>query len=55
MDFSVGLPMLEGDGFTLRPLRRNDAPAVLEMLQQPGVARWWGPTTPRSSSVTPRW
>lgn len=42
MDFSAGLPTLDGDGFTLRPLRRSDAPAVLELLQQPGVARWWG-------------
>lgn len=37
-----GLPELEGDGFTLRPIRRSDAAAMLALLHQPGVARWWG-------------
>lgn len=37
-----GLPTLEGDGFTLRPLLRSDAHDVLALLRQPGVARWWG-------------
>ncbi|KUK47464.1 MAG: GCN5-related N-acetyltransferase [Actinobacteria bacterium 66_15] len=36
------LPILEGKGFTLRPLQRSDADAVLDLLRQPGVARWWG-------------
>gem|GEM_PF-4217319 len=34
------LPKLEGKGFTLRPLQRSDADAVLDLLRQPGVARW---------------
>lgn len=42
MELNAGLPTLEGDGFTLRPLRRSDAGAVLALLRQPGVARWWG-------------
>ena len=42
MDLDSGLPVLEGDGFVLRPLKRSDAAIVLELLQQPGVARWWG-------------
>jgi len=42
MELNAGLPTLEGDGFTLRPLRRSDAEAVLALLRQPGVARWWG-------------
>jgi aminoglycoside 6'-N-acetyltransferase len=36
------LPVLEGDGFVLQPLQRTDAAAVLDLLRQPGVARWWG-------------
>lgn len=36
------LPVLEGDGFTLRPLARADADALLELLRQPGVERRWG-------------
>ena len=42
MELNAGLPALEGDGFTLRPLHRSDAEAVLALLRQPGVARWWG-------------
>lgn len=42
MELNAGLPTLEGDGFALRPLRRTDADAVLALLRQPGVARWWG-------------
>lgn len=42
MELNAGLPTLEGDGFTLLPLRRSDAEAVLALLRQPGVARWWG-------------
>jgi len=42
MDFNAGLPTLEGDGFELRPLRRADAEAMLALLREPGVARWWG-------------
>lgn len=42
MELNEGLPTLEGDGFTLRQLKRADADAVLALLRQPGVARWWG-------------
>ena len=42
MEMSDGLPVLEGDGFSLHPLRRADADAVLALLREPGVARWWG-------------
>jgi aminoglycoside 6'-N-acetyltransferase len=37
-----GLPVLRGDGFTLRPLKRSDSAELLALLAQPGVARWWG-------------
>lgn len=37
-----GLPILEGQGLTLRPLQRSDAAAILSLLRQPGVERWWG-------------
>jgi aminoglycoside 6'-N-acetyltransferase len=37
-----GLPVLEAEGLSLRPLQRSDAADVLELLHQPGVARWWG-------------
>lgn len=36
------LPVLEGDGFMLRSIERDDAGAMLSLLRQPGVARWWG-------------
>lgn len=39
---STGLPVLEGDGFELRPLKRQDAGDLLDLLREPGVARWWG-------------
>ncbi len=42
MDTDSGLPVLYGDGFSLRPLRRSDSAAILALLAQPGVARWWG-------------
>lgn len=42
MDFDAGLPVLDGDGFTLRPLKRSDSAELLALLSQPGVARWWG-------------
>ena len=42
MDFNAGLPVLDGEGFELRPLKRSDTDALLALLQQPGVARWWG-------------
>lgn len=42
MQTDASLPMLEDDGFSLRPLRRADADVVLALLREPGVARWWG-------------
>lgn len=42
MEMNDTLPVLDGDGFSLRPLTRADAGAVLALLRQPGVARWWG-------------
>ena len=42
MEMSDRLPVLEGDGFSLRPLRRSDADAVLTLRREPDVARWWG-------------
>ena len=36
------LPILEGNGFSLRPLERADADTVLSLLREPGVSRWWG-------------
>ncbi|MHB1322723.1 MAG: GNAT family N-acetyltransferase [Coriobacteriia bacterium] len=42
METNCGLPFLEGDGFVLRSLTRADADAMLALLGQPGVRRWWG-------------
>lgn len=42
MDFNAGLPTLSAEGFELRPLKRSDTDALLALLLQPGVARWWG-------------
>jgi aminoglycoside 6'-N-acetyltransferase len=33
---------LHGRRVTLRPLRREDLPRLLELLAEPEVARWWG-------------
>lgn len=38
-------PTLQGRIVTLRPLGVDDVPQVLEILAEPGVARWWGPST----------
>lgn len=37
-----GLPVLTDNELELRPIKRSDADAMLELLRQPGVARWWG-------------
>lgn len=37
-----GLPVLEDEELTLRPLRRSDAADALALLRQPEVERWWG-------------
>ena len=34
------MPLLDGD-LELRPFRAADEAAVLAMLREPGVARWW--------------
>ena len=35
------LPVLRGDRVTLRPVRDDDAGALLALLTEPAVARWW--------------
>jgi aminoglycoside 6'-N-acetyltransferase len=35
------LPVLRGDRVTLRPVRDDDAGALLALLTEPSVARWW--------------
>lgn len=42
MDIDQGLPVLLGTRVVLRPLRRKDAPTLLDLLADPEVARWWG-------------
>ena len=39
MDF----PTLRGERVVLRPLVEDDVDAVLAILGEPAVARWWGP------------
>lgn len=33
---------LDGDGFTLRLVEPDDFPAILRVMQDPTVERWWG-------------
>jgi aminoglycoside 6'-N-acetyltransferase len=35
------LPVLRGDRLTLRPVREDDAGALLALLTEPAVAEWW--------------
>ncbi|MBN2247817.1 MAG: GNAT family N-acetyltransferase [Coriobacteriia bacterium] len=42
MENDDSLPVLDGDGFSLRPLEHTDADILLALLREPGVARWWG-------------
>jgi aminoglycoside 6'-N-acetyltransferase len=35
------LPVLHGPRVTLRPVRADDAAALLALLTEPAVARWW--------------
>src|SRR4051812_6011504 len=35
------LPVLHGDRVRLRPVRAGDAAALLALLTEPSVARWW--------------
>ena len=37
-----GLPVLSDGEIVLQPIRRSDAEAMLALLHQPGVERWWG-------------
>ncbi len=36
-----GIPILRGDRVTLRPATDDDAPALLAIHAEPGVAAWW--------------
>ncbi len=36
------LPTLHGERVTLRPIVEADFPAILAILAEPSVARWWG-------------
>jgi len=40
-DTAGDLPLLHGDRVVLRPLTDDDAPAILDILAEPGVAAWW--------------
>jgi [ribosomal protein S5]-alanine N-acetyltransferase len=42
-DWTRGLPVLRGDGFTLRELRLGDAPALLALLTSEEVTRFISP------------
>jgi aminoglycoside 6'-N-acetyltransferase len=35
------LPVLQGERVLLRPVREDDAAALLALLSEPGVAEWW--------------
>jgi aminoglycoside 6'-N-acetyltransferase len=39
----MDLPTLRGERVLLRPLTEDDLDAVLAILAEPAVARWWGP------------
>jgi aminoglycoside 6'-N-acetyltransferase len=39
----MGLPTLRGERLVLRPLVEQDLDALLDILAEPEVARWWGP------------
>jgi aminoglycoside 6'-N-acetyltransferase len=39
----MDLPTLRGERVVLRPLVEDDLDAVLAILGEPAVARWWGP------------
>lgn len=36
------LPVLESERLTLRPAREEDVAALVELLADPDVSRWWG-------------
>jgi aminoglycoside 6'-N-acetyltransferase len=39
-------PVLRGDRVVLRPVRDDDVATLRAILDEPGVARWWGPRQP---------
>ena len=39
----MALPTLRGERVVLRPLAEDDLDAILAILAEPEVARWWGP------------
>jgi len=39
---NAGLPVLHGERVTLRPLTREDTPALRTLLADPTVVPWWG-------------
>jgi aminoglycoside 6'-N-acetyltransferase len=43
-------PTLRGEHVTLRPLTESDRPRVVEILQEPGVARWFGTASTEESA-----
>lgn len=45
-DRPVTHPTLTGDRLVLRPIREADRPRLREILAEPDVARWWGPSGP---------
>ena len=43
-------PTLRGERVTLRPLERHDKERLVEILEQPEVARWFGMSPPEESA-----
>jgi aminoglycoside 6'-N-acetyltransferase len=43
-------PTLQGERVTLRPIRTADAPALVSILTEPEVARWWGMQPPHQAA-----
>jgi aminoglycoside 6'-N-acetyltransferase len=41
---------LHGERVTLRPLARSDLARLVEILREPEVARWFGPTSPEDEA-----
>ena len=49
------LPTLSGDRLVLRPGRPDEIPALIAILTDPRVARWWGiPSSPEEVEVSLR-
>ena len=43
MDHPTELPTLTGSDLSLRPAGEADVPALVQLLADPEVQRWWGP------------